>query len=53
MFEQKGKKIRLIKNTWYHWLINYTPELTRSVGAFKDIIVSLFKTSTPKQTMYR
>ena len=29
-FEQKEmKKIRLIKNTWYDWLINYIPETIR------------------------
>ena len=29
-FEQKEmKKIRLIKNTWYDWLINYIPESIR------------------------
>ena len=29
-FEQKEmKKIRLIKNTWYDWLINYIPESMR------------------------
>ena len=53
-FEQKEmKKIRPIKNTWYDWLINYIPELVRkSVGGFKDKIISLFKTNTPKQTVY-
>ena len=41
-FEQKEmKKIRSVKNTWYDWLIN-----------FKDKIVSVFKTNTPKQTVY-
>ena len=29
-FEQKEmKKIRVIKNTWYDWLINYIPETIR------------------------
>ena len=53
-FEQKEmKKIRPVKNTWYDFLINYIPEPTRkSVGGFKDKIVSLFKTNTPKQTVY-
>ena len=53
-FEKKKeiKKIRTIKNTWYECLINYIPELTRkSVAGFKDKIVSLFKTNTPKQTV--
>ena len=41
------------KNTWYDWLINYIPELLRrSVGGFKDVIESLFKTNKPKQTVY-
>ena len=53
-FEQKEmKKIRPIKNTWYDWLINYIPEPIRKiVGGFKDKIESIFKTKTPKQTMY-
>ena len=46
-YEQKEmKKIRPINNTWHDWLINYTPE------PFKDRIVSLFDTDTPKQTVY-
>ena len=53
-FEQKEmKKMRPIKNNWYDWLINYIPEpITTSVDSFKDKIVSLFKTNTPKQTVY-
>ena len=53
-FEQKEiKKIGPIKNNWYDWLINYIPEHIReNVGGFKDKIVSLFKTNTPKQTVY-
>ena len=53
-FEQKEmKKIRPIKNTWYDWLINYIPEpIRKSVGGFKDKMVSLFKTNTLKQTVY-
>ena len=53
-FEQKEiKKTRPIKNNWYDWLINYIPEHIReNVGGFKDKIVSLFKTNTPKQTVY-
>ena len=52
-FEQKEmKKIRLIKNTWYDWLINYIPEpLKKAVRGFKDKIVSLFRTNTAQQTM--
>ena len=35
-FEEKEmKKIRLIKNTWYNWLINLIPEpVTKIVGGF-------------------
>ena len=53
-FEQKEiKKIRLIKKTWYVWLINYIPEpIRKSAGGFKDKIVYLFKTNTPKETEY-
>ena len=53
-FEQKEiKKIRLIKNNWYGWLINYIPEpIRKRVGGFKDKIVNLFKTNTPKKTVY-
>ena len=52
-FEQKElKKIRPIKITWHDWLINYLPEPTRkSVGGFKDHIVSLFYKNTPKPTV--
>ena len=51
-FEQKRmKKIRPIKKTWYDWLINYIPEpKTKTVCGFNDKIISLFNTSTPKQT---
>ena len=53
-FEEKEmKKIRPIKNTWCDWLINFIPEpIRKSVGGFKDKIVSLFKTNTPTQTVY-
>ena len=47
------KKIRPNKNTLHDWLINYIPEpIRKSAGAFKDKIVSLCKTNTPKQTVY-
>ena len=47
------KKITLIKNTWYDWLINYIPEpIRKRVGGFKDKVISLFKTNTPTQTVY-
>ena len=46
-------KIRPIKNTWYDWLVNYIPDpIRKSVSAFKDKTVSLFKTNTPKNTAY-
>ena len=54
-FEKKKemKKKRPIKNTWFDWVINYIPELIRKiVGGFKDRIASVFKTNTPKQTVY-
>ena len=48
------KKLRSIKNTWYDWLINYIPETIRkSVGGFKDKVISLFSTNTSKETVYR
>ena len=47
------KKIRPVKNTWHDWLISYIPKpIRKSVGGFKGKIVSLFKTSTSKQTVY-
>ena len=46
-------KIRPIKNTWFDWLINYiSVPIRKSVGDFKDKIVNLFKTKTPKQTVW-
>ena len=51
---KKIKKIRPTKNTWYDWLINYVREpITKMVRGFKDEILSLFNTNTPKQTVYR
>ena len=51
------KKKRPIKNTWYYWLIKYVPNpIRKTVGGFKDEVVSLFKTNTPEeyceQTVY-
>ena len=47
------KKIRPIKSTWYDRLINYIPKPKgKSVGGFKDKVISLFKKNTPKQTVY-
>ena len=53
-FEQKEmNEIWSFKSTQYDWLINYIPEhLRKSLGGFKDKIVSLFKTDTLKQTVY-
>ena len=57
-FEQKEmKKIKAIQNSWYDWLTNYTLNpIRKTVGSFKDKIVSLFKTKTPenynRQTVY-
>ena len=50
-FEQKEmKKKRLIKNTWYDWLINYISEPIRiTVVGFKDKVASLFKRKIPKK----
>ena len=47
-FEEREMKIRLIKNTWWDWLINYIPEpITKSVCGFKNQVISLFITNTP------
>ena len=44
------KKIRPIKNTQCGWLINFIHEpKTKGVSGFKDKVISLFKTNTPKQ----
>ena len=44
--ELKDREVK-IKSTWYDWLIIYIPELIRkTIGGFKDKIVSLFKTNT-------
>ena len=49
--EKKSQKT--VKNTWCDWLINYIPEpIRKSVGGFKDKIVSFFKRNAPKQTAY-
>ena len=50
---KKMKKIRPVKNTWFDWLTNYIPEpIRKSAGGFKDETGNLFKTNTPKQTVY-
>ena len=52
--ENEMQKIRPIKNTWFNWLINYIPEsITKIASGFKDRLVNLFHTNTPKQTVYR
>ena len=34
-------------------MINYVPEhIIKSVGGFKDRVISLFKTNTPKQAVF-
>ena len=50
----KNKNIeKKYSNTLYDWLINYIPKPIRKiVGGFKDKVVSLFNTNTPKQTLY-
>ena len=51
--KKEMKKIRPIKNTWCDWLTNYIPKpVSKSVDGFKDKLLSLFKTNTPKQTVY-
>ena len=51
--QQKIKNIRPIKSTWYDCLINYIPEpIRKSVGGFKDKVVSHFQINTPKHTGY-
>ena len=48
-FQQKEmKKTRHVKITWYDWLTNYIPDpIRKSVGGFKDKVVSLFNTNSP------
>ena len=52
--EQKEmKKIRPNKNIWYDWFISCIPEpIRKSLDRFKDKVISLFETNTPKQTVY-
>ena len=48
--EEEMNKTRRIKNTW---LINYIPRPIRtSVTVLKDKFISIFKTNTPKLTVY-
>ena len=47
------KKRRSIRNALYDLLINYIPEpIRKSVGDFKDKVISFFRTNTPKQIVY-
>ena len=47
------KKVSPVKNTWYDWLVNYIPKpMRKSVGVFKDKIVSLFKINPYRQTLW-
>ena len=51
--KKEMKKIGPFKNTWFDWFINYIHEaITKSAAGFKDKIVSLFRTNTPKQIVY-
>ena len=45
-------KIKIIKNAWYDWLINYIIEPTIKIAeGFKVKVVRLFNTNSPKQTV--
>ena len=52
--KKQMQKIRLIKNTWFEWLIDYIPEpIRKSVGGFKNNILNIVNISNrnvPKQT---
>ena len=51
--EKEMKKIRTIKNTWYNSLINYIHgPITKTVGGFRDNIVSRLNKNTPQQIVY-
>ena len=49
-FEQKEMKNKIpIKNIMYGWLTNYIPKsIGKTVSAFKNKVVSLFKTNTQR-----
>ena len=49
-FELKEmKQKRPVKNTWCDWFINYIPKpIRKTIGSFKNKVVSLFKTNTPE-----
>ena len=47
------QKMRPIKNIWHDWLISYIPEpIRKSIGGFKNKVISLFKRNTPKHAVY-
>ena len=46
------KKIRPIKSSCHDWLITYISDSIKSAAGFKEKVTSLFKTNTPKQTVY-
>ena len=53
-FEEKEmKKVPPFKNNWYDWLVNCISEPVRkSLGFIIDEFISLFKTNSPKKTVY-
>ena len=53
-FEEKEmKKAPPFKNTWYDWLVSCILEpIIKSLGCIIDEIISLFKTNSPRQTVY-
>ena len=53
-FEEKEmKKVPPFKNNWYDWLVNCISEPVRkSLGCIIDEFISLFKTNSPKKTVY-
>ena len=53
MSKRETKKIRPIKNNWYDLFINYISEpIRKSLGGFKEKVIRLVKTNSPKQTVY-
>ena len=50
--KEELKNIRPVKNTWCDWLINHIPKPIRKSVCVKDKTISIFKTNTPKQTVY-
>ena len=53
--EEEMKEINPVQNTFFDRLIYYIPEcipIFQNLGRFKDKVINLFKTNTPKQTVY-